>query len=133
MSVLGQRWAVLIVREALLGRTRFSEFRDELGIPSDVLSARLSELVAEDILEVVDYREPGARRRGRYELTAAGRELSSVLAAIGQWGHVHLARPDSSDYRFVETATGQRVGVAFRRRDGVDVPAGDVSLIRRGA
>jgi DNA-binding HxlR family transcriptional regulator len=132
MSVLGQRWAVLIVREAMLGRTRFSEFREQLGVASDVLSARLSELVEYGILEVVDYQEPGDRTRSRYVLTGAGHDLIAVLAAVGQWGHVHLARPDSSGYRFVDESTGEYVGVAFRRRDGSKVAARHVALLAPG-
>ncbi|BBX91840.1 helix-turn-helix transcriptional regulator [Mycolicibacterium boenickei] len=131
MSVLGQRWAILIVREALLGRSRFSEFREHLGVASDVLSTRLSELVEAGILDVVDYREPGDRTRSRYVLTDAGHELVSVLAALGQWGHVHRARPDSSQYRFIETDTGEPVGIGFQRQDGTPVPRGQVSLEER--
>lgn len=131
MSILGQPWAILILREAFLGRSRFSEFRDQLGVASDVLSARLGELVAADVLEVVDYQVAGDRRRSRYVLTDAGRDLISVLAAIGQWGHVHLARTDSSDLRFVEAATGEPVGVVFRRRDGQRVRSAEVVLVDR--
>lgn len=129
MAVLGQRWAVLIVREALLGRSKFSEFREQLGIASDVLSARLSELVAAGILEVADYQQPGDRTRRRYVLTEAGRDLAPVVAAIGQWGHAHLARPDSSDYRFIDTATGKPVAVGFRGRDGRQVSPDAVALV----
>lgn len=131
MSFLGQPWTMLILREVFLGRSRFSEFRDELGVASDVLSARLGELVAEGILEVVDYQVPGDRRRSRYVLTTAGQDLISVVAAIGQWGHVHRARADSSDYRFVEADTGEPVGVVFRRRDGQRVRSSEVTLVDR--
>ncbi|MGV0805635.1 winged helix-turn-helix transcriptional regulator [Mycolicibacterium setense] len=131
MSVLGQRWAILIVREALLGRSRFSEFRQRLGVASDVLSARLSELVEAGVLQVVDYQEPGDRTRSRYVLTDAGHELVSVLAALGQWGQVHRARPHSSQYRFIETDTGEPVGIGFQREDGSAVPRGQVSLQER--
>ncbi|MEV0672088.1 helix-turn-helix domain-containing protein [Mycobacterium sp. NPDC050441] len=129
MSVLGQRWAMLIIREALMGKSRFSEFREQLGVAPDVLSARLSELVAAGILEVVDYQQPGDRTRSRYVLTDAGHDLIPVLAAIGQWGHVHLARPDSSDYRFIEADTGDPVGVGFRRKDGSTVATSEVALV----
>ncbi|CRZ13623.1 winged helix-turn-helix transcriptional regulator [Mycolicibacterium neworleansense] len=131
MSVLGQRWAMLIIREALLGRSRFSEFRERLGVAPDVLSARLSELVAAGILEVVDYQQPGDRTRSRYVLTDAGHELVSVLAAIGQWGHVHRPRPHSSQYRFIDTDTGEPVRIGFQRKDGTPVPRGQVSLQER--
>lgn len=128
MSVLGQRWAMLIIREALLGKSRFSEFREQLGVASDVLSARLSELVAAGILEVVDYQQPGDRTRSRYVLTQAGHDLIPVLATIGQWGHVHLPRKHSSDYRFVEADTGDPVGIGFRRKDGTIVATPQVTL-----
>ncbi|NIH83805.1 winged helix-turn-helix transcriptional regulator [Amycolatopsis granulosa] len=131
MSVLGQRWAVLIVREAMLGRSRFSEFRERLGVASDVLSARLSQLVAAGVLESVDYQRPGDRTRIRYVLTDAGRDLVPVLAALGQWGHVHLARSASSGYRVVDTETGEPVGVGFRRPDGSSVPPAGVGLVER--
>lgn len=129
MSVLGQRWAVLIVREAMLGRSRFSEFRAQLGIAPEVLSSRLSELVTAGILEVAEYREPGDRTRSRYLLTDAGRDLVAVLAAVGQWGHKHMAREKSSGYRFIEAGSGEMVGLSFRRRDGAKVPSGHVQLV----
>jgi DNA-binding HxlR family transcriptional regulator len=132
MSVLGQRWAILIVREAMLGRSRFSEFREQLGIASDVLSARLSELVDVGVLEAVDYQLPGDRVRSRYVLTTAGRDLAPVLGAIGQWGRIHMARDHNSSYRFVESATGETVTVGFTSRDGGTVHATDVDLIDRG-
>ncbi|ART69294.1 transcriptional regulator [Mycobacterium dioxanotrophicus] len=131
MAVLGQRWAVLIIREALLGKSRFSEFRDALGVAPDVLSARLSELVEAGILDVVDYQQPGDRTRSRYVLTDAGHDLIPVLAAIGQWGHVHLARPHSSDYRFIEADTGDPVGIGFRRKDGSTVAPTQVALVTK--
>lgn len=132
VSVLGQRWAVLIVREALLGRSRFSEFRKELGVASDVLSARLSQLVGAGILEVVDYREPGDRTRSRYVLTDAGCDLAPVLAALGQWGTKHFAREDNTELRFIETETREPVGVGFRAKDGRPVRRKQVSLVNLG-
>ncbi|WP_277243744.1 winged helix-turn-helix transcriptional regulator [Mycolicibacterium obuense] len=131
MAVIGQRWAVLIVREAMLGRTRFSEFREQLGIASDVLSARLGELVASGVLEQVEYREPGDRTRSRYELTAAGRDLGVVLAAIGQWAYRHGDPAKGASHRFVEASTNQPVIAGFRRKDGTAVADVDVRLIER--
>jgi DNA-binding HxlR family transcriptional regulator len=128
MSVLGQPWTTLILREALLGRQRFSEFRETLGVSSDVLSARLRELIAVDVLRQVDYQEPGDRTRSAYELTDAGRGLVAVLAAMGQWGRRHLPRADSSDYRFLEAATGEPVVAGFHRPDGRAISTEQVVL-----
>ncbi|MGB3485072.1 MAG: helix-turn-helix domain-containing protein [Mycobacterium sp.] len=131
MAILGQRWAVLIIREALLGRSRFSEFREQLGVASDVLSARLAELVAAGVLETVEYREPGDRTRSRYELTPAGRDLVVVLGAIGQWGYKHADQSKGTPYRFVDMGTSEPVIAGFRRRDGSEVANADVRLVQR--
>jgi len=133
MSVLGHPWAALIIREAMLGRSRFSEFREQLGVASDVLSARLGELVTAGVLEENDYQVPGERRRTQYVLTEAGRALVSVLAAMGQWGRIHLPRPDSCSYRFVEASTGEPATAGFHHRDGRPVPAAAVALVLNAA
>src|ERR1700712_534591 len=89
LEVLGERWTFLGVREALGGRTRFAEFRDSLGIASDVLSARLRTLVEAGIMESRAHREPGSRERFSYHLTPGGVELRLVLGALQQWGDEH--------------------------------------------
>ncbi|ROQ40661.1 HxlR family transcriptional regulator [Frondihabitans sp. PhB188] len=89
LDVLGERWALLVVRDAFLGRTRFSEFRASLGVSPDVLTTRLATLVEYGVLERQTYREPGERERDEYVLTPAGRELAPVLAALGRWGNDH--------------------------------------------
>ena len=87
LEVLGERWTLLIVRDAFYGVRRFSEFQSHLDIPKAVLSDRLSGLVANDVLE----RRPDPEHAGRhlYELTAAGRELWPVLHALLVWGGRH--------------------------------------------
>lgn len=85
LEVIGERWSVLIVRDAFLGRSRFSEFQRSLGIARNVLAARLNHLVDEGVLEHAD--------DGRYLLTPKGRELSPVLHQLLKWGDKHYA-PD---------------------------------------
>jgi DNA-binding HxlR family transcriptional regulator len=94
LQVLGEKWSLLIVRSAFQGDSRYSEFRDRLGIPTDVLATRLATLVDAGIFETRSYREPGARERNSYHLTPAGRELKKVLAALNEWGSEH--RPTES-------------------------------------
>jgi DNA-binding HxlR family transcriptional regulator len=125
---VGERWSILLVREALQGSTRFSDFRSRLGIAPDVLSARLSGLVSAGVFETVDYQDAGDRRRQRYELTDAGRELSVILASLAQWGVKNVKTEKSSDYRFVESATRQPVAAFLRRRDGEIVDPADVVM-----
>jgi len=85
LDIVGEKWSLLIVRDALRGRTRYSEFRESLGVPTDILSARLLSLVDSGILEKRAYRETGSRERASYHLTEAGRGLQVVIAAMLQW------------------------------------------------
>ena len=72
LGVLGERWTFLILREAVAGSSRFSEFRSGLGVAPDVLTERLNTLVAYGVMEKAPYREPGERARFSYVLTDAG-------------------------------------------------------------
>lgn len=129
LGVLGERWSMLIVRDAMLGSTRFSEFRTSLGIAPDILSARLTALVAAGVFETVEYQEPGARRRRRYELTTAGRELSTILASLAQWARTHLPPAEDNRNRFIDTTTKQQVLPCLRRSDGRLVDPADAVLV----
>src|ERR1700744_1178517 len=93
LGVLGERWTFLILREAFFGVTRFSEFRDRLGVAPDVLTDRLATLTEAGGLTREPYQEPG--RRGRYasHLTPAGEELRVVLGSLQQWGDEHMPPP----------------------------------------
>lgn len=83
LEVVGERWTLLIVRDALYGVRRFSDFHAHLDIPKAVLSERLNSLVEQRVLE----RRPDPDREGRnlYELTPAGRELWPVVHALFKW------------------------------------------------
>ncbi|WP_028922819.1 winged helix-turn-helix transcriptional regulator [Pseudonocardia acaciae] len=92
LEVVGERWTLLIVRDALLGLRRFEEFSESLGLARNVLTDRLARLVDAGVLERVRYqRRPD---RFEYRLTARGRGLSLPVLSLMQWGDAHLAGPD---------------------------------------
>ena len=92
LEVLGERWTLLIVRDALLGLRRFDEFQHSLGIARNVLTDRLKRLVDAGVLERVEYqRRPP---RFEYRLTAVGLELCTPVVGLMHWGDRHLAGPD---------------------------------------
>jgi DNA-binding HxlR family transcriptional regulator len=130
LAVVGEKWALLIVRDALAGASRFAQFRASLGIAPDMLADRLGKLVDHGILERRRYREPGERARDEYLVTPAGRELAPALAALGGWGLAHLPVADSSPFRFVDTATGSPAGAGFVDAAGRPVPLENVLLER---
>lgn len=130
LEVLGEKWTLLIVREACWGRTRFSEFRDALGVAPDVLADRLATLVEVGVLERRPYREDGGRRREEYVLTAAGDDLRLVLAALQAWGDEHRPAPDRLGATFVERTSGEPVTLTFLSGDGRTLAPGSVSAVR---
>lgn len=112
LDVLGEKWTLMIVRDAVGGSTRFSQFQQSLGIPREVLTARLASLVDGGVLERTTYKPEGARAREEYVLTDAGRDLSLVLLALGGWADRHRPSERASDLRFVDVETGEAVEAA---------------------
>jgi DNA-binding HxlR family transcriptional regulator len=85
LDLLGDRWTLLIVRDLLLGRSRFKEFSaSPEGIPTNILSDRLEKLLHHGIVEQVPAAD--GTKRLAYELTERGRALGPVLVAIRDWG-----------------------------------------------
>lgn len=89
LEIVGERWTLLIVRDAYLGRRRFDEFHQSLGISRNVLTERLTRLVDEGILERVAYQEHPARYE--YRLTQKGLDLHLALTALRQWGDTYVS------------------------------------------
>jgi DNA-binding HxlR family transcriptional regulator len=88
VDVIGDRWSLLIVRDAFDGIRRFNDFQRNLGLAKNILSSRLRELVAHGILEIVSAAEGGAYHE--YALTPKGRDLFVILVSLRQWGEDHL-------------------------------------------
>ena len=89
LSVVGERWTMLILREAFLGRHRFDEFQQGTGIARNILSSRLRDLVRDGIFDRA--RSEGDSGRVEYRLTRKGLELYPVLIAMMRWGDTWLS------------------------------------------
>lgn len=122
LDVLGEKWSLMIVRDALAGATRFSQFQGSLGIPRDVLTARLASLVDGGVLERRAYQADGARTREEYVLTAAGRDLALPLLALGAWANRHRPVAARPLLTFVDDDTDEPLRPAALAGDRV-VPA----------
>ncbi len=91
LAVVGEKWSLLVLREAFLGVRRFADFQRMLGAPRAVLTDRLGRLVDEGILRRVPYQDEGERQRHEYRLTRKGVDLYPTLVALMEWGDRHLA------------------------------------------
>jgi DNA-binding HxlR family transcriptional regulator len=127
LEVVGERWTLLIIRDAFLGLRRFEEFQASLGIARNVLTDRLNRLVEEGILERVRYSE--RPERYEYVLTAKGRDLQIALAGLRQWGDKYISEKPprisrrKSDRRPVVAAFVPK-GAEVLRADEIEVVPG---------
>jgi DNA-binding HxlR family transcriptional regulator len=87
IDLVGERWTLLILREAFAGTRRWADFLEHLEITSSVLAVRLRQLMAAGLLERVPYQD--RPQRSEYHLTAAGRELWPIAVALMAWGEKH--------------------------------------------
>jgi len=92
LDIVGEKWALLAVREVFLGNRTFDEMVRRTGAPRDTLAARLRTLVGAGILERRRYCEHPARFE--YHLTTAGRDLYPVIVTLMRWGDQYLAGDD---------------------------------------
>ncbi len=92
LQLIGDRWTLLILRDAFRGVRRFDGFAEDLGIARNLLADRLARLVEHGIFEKVQYND--RPRRYEYRLTERGLDLSPALVAFMRWGDKHLAEDE---------------------------------------
>ncbi len=116
-DLIGDRWSLLIVRDAFDGVRRFSDFQRGLGVARNILADRLRGLVEAGILETRPAADGSAYQE--YVLTQAGADLFPVVVALRQWGERHLFARGEKHSRLVEKDTGKPVSLmAPHDRDG---------------
>jgi len=113
LEVLGEKWTFLVIRDALSGSTRFSEFQSSLGIAKNLLADRLATLVQFGVMERRSYRDEGARERHEYVLTDSGRELVYAVGALLAWGDSHRPTELGPTRILRDAVSGERVRLAF--------------------
>ena len=124
MALLGTKSAMLIMREAYYGTTRFDDFWRRVGVTKAAASARLNELVDAGLLQRRAYKEPGQRSRDEYVLTNAGLDFMPVIWAMFEWGRRHL--PYNASLQLAHKGCGAEATVEIRCADGHRVPADDL-------
>ncbi len=129
-ETIGTRSALVILREAFYGATRFEDFVERTGMSEPVVAARLRELTADGLLDRVPYREPGKRTRDGYGLTEKGSDLLPVLVAMMRWGDRWLF-PEGARVEVTHTGCGSPVHAVLRCDAGHEVAPGELDLSQR--
>jgi DNA-binding HxlR family transcriptional regulator len=127
LDVVGEWWSLLIVRDAMLGVKRFSEFERRLGMAKNILTARLKRLVEFGILRVVPASDGSAYKE--YELTEKGADLLPTMVALRQWGEKYMFG-EGDDHSELIDAKNQKplAKLVVRSGDGRELGVGDVEL-----
>jgi len=107
VELIGDRWSLLIVRDAFDGMRRFSDFQRSLGVARNILADRLRKLVDAGILETEAAAEGSAYQA--YVLTPRGQSLFPLVLALRQWGETHLFAPGEAHSQLLDRRTGQPV------------------------
>ncbi len=133
LEVLGDRWALMILRDAFDGLRRFSEFQKNLGLAKNILASRLKLLVESGLLITQPASDGSAYKE--YVLTEKGRSVFPVVVGLRQWGERYLFEAGEARSELVEGATGQTIEVMqVRTEDGRVLAAEDClrRVVRHG-
>ena len=128
MDVVGTRSAMLIMREAYYGTTRFDDFFRRVGITEAVAAARLKDLTEAGLLERRPYREPGQRTRFEYHLTDKGRDLMPVVIGLFEWGAKYASPGGKAPVQIRHADCDAPVHVVVRCENDHDVPLTELAV-----
>jgi DNA-binding HxlR family transcriptional regulator len=118
LQIVGEKWTLLVLRDAFNGIRRFEDLQTRLGVARQVLADRLERLVSEGILERRPYREPGQRTRHEYRLTEKGLALHPALVALMQWGDRYVADVEGPPVVLTHRDCGAPIHVTLTCDDG---------------
>jgi len=105
LEIVGDKWSILILRDAFYGVRRFDGFQQHLGISKKVLALRLRTLTDADILKRIAYQQ--RPERFEYRLSAKGQDMFPILLSMSRWGNRWLTEPGQEWLQLRHTGCGQ--------------------------
>jgi DNA-binding HxlR family transcriptional regulator len=128
LDSIGDWWTLLIVRDAMLGIRRFSDFQRSLGLARNVLSGRLKKMVADGVMTMAPAADGTSYRE--YQLTEKGEALLPVLVAMRQWGERFLFAPGEPHPELVDRLSGKALEkIRVRDAEGHECGVTDLGLV----
>jgi DNA-binding HxlR family transcriptional regulator len=128
LDSIGDWWTLLIVRDAMLGIRRFSDFQRSLGLARNVLSVRLKKMVADGVMVMAPAADGTSYQE--YQLTEKGEALLPVLVAMRQWGERFLFAPGESHSELIDRESGRPLEkMRVRDVNGREREVADLGLV----
>lgn len=125
---VGERWTLLILRNAFCGMSRFDQFQQHLGIGTNILANRLRALTGQGIMTRSQAVDDG--RAFEYRLTDKGLALFPILVAMGEWGEKYAPHPNGARLKLVERASGLSIaGIRVLSANGRPLRAQDMAAV----
>ena len=122
VDIVGDKWSLLIIRDAFDGIRRFNQFQRDLGIARNILAARLRDLVHAGILRVEN--ATGGSAYQEYVLTDKGEDLFDLIVSLRQWGQAHAFAPGEPHSVLIDATTGESVPrLSYTTPDGGRIQA----------
>jgi DNA-binding HxlR family transcriptional regulator len=130
LSIVGDRWTLLVVRDVFLGLRRFDDLQRNLGVTRHLLADRLRRLVAEGIFERIPYQDRPVRYE--YRLTEKGIDLHPILLSLVKWGDRWMAGPGGPPMQYIHRSCGNTIMPAHHCPEcGDPVLARDITPVPR--
>ncbi|WP_027798307.1 winged helix-turn-helix transcriptional regulator [Paraburkholderia dilworthii] len=131
LDIVGDRWALLIVRDAFDGVRRFGQFQENLEIARNILTDRLRRLVEAGVLEVIPASDGSAYQE--YILTPKGEALFPVIVTLRQWGEANLFRRGEKRSQLLDRTSGKPVPKLTLRGQGGEMLAPADTFVKKVA
>ncbi|SCW33529.1 MULTISPECIES: helix-turn-helix domain-containing protein [unclassified Pseudomonas] len=129
LNVIGDRWSLMIIRDAFDDIRRFSEFQKSLGVAKNILASRLKALVEAGVFDVRPASDGSAYKE--YVLTDKGREIFPVVVSLRQWGERFLFEPGETRSVLLDNTSGQALmPMDVRSSNGQKLEPADCHRVR---
>lgn len=129
LEVIGDRWSLMIIRDAFDDIRRFSEFQKSLGVARNILASRLKTLVEVGVFDICPASDGSAYKE--YVLTDKGREIFPIVVSMRQWGEHYLFEPHETRSMLLDKASGQPLmPIAVLSSDGQPLGPSDCKRVR---
>jgi len=130
ITEIGDKWILMLLREAFLGTQRFDDFCHNLSISKSVLSRKLQKMLDLELLEKVAYQKEKERQRFKYKLSQKGKDAYKINLALLEWGNLYLVENQEKTIEVIDKNNQEKLQLILVNQSGNLVNQKDIRLIK---